>query len=168
MIDLELTRSAHDRRLYVLEGVGTLRLEGLFANRATATAADRSWELYTTGLLRRTIEAVDSAGTVAGRYHPKGGLSRGGTPVWEGRKFALEPSSLWRHRYALLEDGREQALITARSWGKRPVDISLTATIDPGLLLFGVFIVRSLAVASDGSAAAVSSATMSSMGASSG
>ena len=35
MAELELTRAADDRRLYVLEGVGTLRLGGWFSRRAT-------------------------------------------------------------------------------------------------------------------------------------
>jgi hypothetical protein len=39
MVDLELTRTQDDRRVYALEGVGSLRLEGLFA-RAATTAAD--------------------------------------------------------------------------------------------------------------------------------
>ena len=35
MADLELTRTQGDRRVYALEGVGTVRLEGLFARAAT-------------------------------------------------------------------------------------------------------------------------------------
>ena len=36
MIELELTRTQEDHRRYLLEGVGTLRLEGLFPRNATA------------------------------------------------------------------------------------------------------------------------------------
>ena len=36
MIELELTRTEEDHRRYLLEGVGTLRLEGLFSRNATA------------------------------------------------------------------------------------------------------------------------------------
>ena len=39
MADVELTRSPDDRRLYVLAGVGTLRLEGWSSRNATAAAA---------------------------------------------------------------------------------------------------------------------------------
>ena len=38
MPDLELTRTREDRRRYALDGVGALRLEGVFARRATAEA----------------------------------------------------------------------------------------------------------------------------------
>ena len=36
MTDLELTRTSGDRRLYSLEGIGTVRLDGLFSGSATA------------------------------------------------------------------------------------------------------------------------------------
>ena len=42
MIELELTRSPTDRRLYVLERAGTLRLEGLFSGNAIAGARPAS------------------------------------------------------------------------------------------------------------------------------
>jgi hypothetical protein len=38
MPDLELTRSSDDRRLYVLGGVGTLRLQGFLSRSAIAEA----------------------------------------------------------------------------------------------------------------------------------
>jgi hypothetical protein len=43
MADLELKRTSEDRRVYALEGVGTLRLLGLAARTATAEAGDRHW-----------------------------------------------------------------------------------------------------------------------------
>jgi hypothetical protein len=43
--DLELRRTAEDRRLYALEGVGTLRLEGLGGRMATAEAGTESWHI---------------------------------------------------------------------------------------------------------------------------
>ena len=44
MADFELTRTQGDRRLYALEGVGTLRLHGLFSRAATAEAAGTNGE----------------------------------------------------------------------------------------------------------------------------
>ena len=49
MKELELTRTAHDRRLYTLEGVGTIRLEGMFSNSATAHAGDETWRITRRG-----------------------------------------------------------------------------------------------------------------------
>lgn len=53
---------------------------------------------------------------------------------------------MWRERYALVEDGRELVTIEGVA-AKRPVKVTLQdagAAIDPGLLLFAVFVVRAL------------------------
>lgn len=55
---------------------------------------------------------------------------------------------MWRERYALVEDGRELVTIEGKGCGQRPVKVTLqdaAAAIDPGLLLFAVFVVRTLA-----------------------
>lgn len=57
MPDLELTRSAGDRRLFALDGVGTLRLEGFASRTATAEAGGRSWQIVRRGLWQRVIQA---------------------------------------------------------------------------------------------------------------
>ena len=65
---------------------------------------------------------------------------------------------MWRERYALADGDDELVLFEARSWGKRPVTSrSTTGALDPGMLLFGAFVARSLAhdTASAGSTAAV-------------
>lgn len=49
MTELELTRTPDDRRLYSLDGIGTVRLEGLFSNSATAEAAERGWRFARRG-----------------------------------------------------------------------------------------------------------------------
>jgi hypothetical protein len=118
MTHLELTRSSSDRRLYRLGGRGTLYLEGLFRSRATATAGAATWHMYNTGLLVRAIEATDASGTVIGRFEPKV-VRRGGRLAWAGRHLTLEPSSLWRERYALAEHGVDLALFDGKSWGAR-------------------------------------------------
>jgi len=74
VIELELTRSRDDRRLYELAGVGTLRLEGLASRRALAQASGRRWAIARRGFWRRQIEAVADDGSVDGRYEPRSHL----------------------------------------------------------------------------------------------
>ena len=71
----------------------------------------------------------------------------GGELRWGERLLELRSSSIWRERYALVEDGRELATIEGKSWGKRPVKVGFEdgASIDQGLLLFAAFVVRALA-----------------------
>lgn len=61
MADLELKRRAGDRRLYALEGVGTLRLKGLASRAATAEAGGSSWQIGRRRFWQRRIEATDAA-----------------------------------------------------------------------------------------------------------
>lgn len=152
MSDLELTRAKDDRRLYALEGVGTLRLEGLVASTATAEARGRSWR-FARRLFRRFVDATDPSGTVVGEFSPRS-LRRGGSIVWRGRDYELRPAAAFRERYALVDGERELALYEGKSWGRRPVRVTVAdgASIDPGLLLFTAYVVRGLA--SDASAAA--------------
>ncbi len=80
-------------------------------------------------------------------------LRSGGTLRWGERDLELR-ASLWRERYALADHDTELALLDARSWGKRPVTITIDEprSVDPGLLLFAAFATRQLA--SDASASA--------------
>ena len=146
MADLELTRSREDRRLYEFAGLGTLRLEGLFSRRATAEAGGVAWSLHRVGFWRTAIDATDAAGTVVGTFDPRA-LKRGGTLTWDARAYALRPASRWKDRYALADGDREVAVLEGRGWGRRPVTISVDdpAAVDPGLLLFAAYVVRSLA-----------------------
>jgi hypothetical protein len=146
MIELELTRSPGDRRTYAIDGVGTLRLEGLWSRRATAEAARTSWHIVSSGLWRRTLHATDAMGRVAGEFKASG-LRRGGPLRWSERDLALRAASTWRGRYALAEGERELAILDGKGWGKRPIRITVddVEAIDPGLLLFATFVVRGLA-----------------------
>lgn len=146
MADLELMRTPGDRRLYAVDGVGTLRLTGFASRSAIAVAGDRTWRIARRGFWRRVIEATDSSGTADGAFGPRG-LRRGGTVRWAGRELTLRPASSWRERYALAEGDRELAVLDGRGWGRRPVRITLDdpAAVEPGLLLFAAFIVRGLA-----------------------
>jgi hypothetical protein len=146
MPDLELTRTHGDRRAYALEGIGRLRLEGLFARAATAEADGASWRFVRTGFWRRSIAATDAGGSVVGEYEPRG-LRRGGTVRWRGHGLALRPASSWRERYALADGDRELAWLHGKGWGRRPVKVTIddSAPVEPALLLFAAFVVRGLA-----------------------
>lgn len=154
MEEIQLTRSPGDRRLYALGDVGTLRLQGWVSRAAVAQAGDRSWQLKRGGVFTTSIEATDAAGAEVGAFTGRA-LKRGGALTWAGRELKLESDSFWKERYALLDGDRKLATIEGRSWGKRPVDVSVDdpAAIDPGLLLFAVFVVRCLARDAESSAA---------------
>ena len=161
MADLELSRSRTDRRLYALEGVGTIRFEGFFSRRARADADGGSWRFTRTGFWGRRIEATDAEGTPVGEFVTHS-LRRGGAIRWAGRELVMRPASAWRERYALAQGEHELALLDGKDWGRQPVKISLEDpnAVEPGLLLFAAFVVRGLAEDAAGAAVAVSTASM--------
>jgi hypothetical protein len=157
-MDLELTRTPGDRRLYSLESVGTLRLQGLFSRAATAEGSGARWSFSRGGFWRRRVEAADMTGAVVGQFEPRG-LRRGGMLRWAGRELVLQPASSWRERYALADGERELAVLDGKGWGRRPVKVTVDDrdAIEPALLLFATFVVRGLA--EDAGAAAAGSTT---------
>jgi hypothetical protein len=159
MAELELTRTAEDRRLFALDGVGTLRLEGWGSPRATADTGARSWHFARRGLWRRTIDATDSFGGMAGTFEPER-KRRGGTLHWIDDELVLRPASMWRERYALAAGDHELVVLDGKDWGKRPVRVTVEDLdeIDPGLLLFATFVVRGLVVDAGAAAAAAAAA----------
>ena len=154
MPELALTRTPGDRRLYALDDLGTLRLGGILSRAATAEAGTATWRLQSRGFLRATADATDASGSVVGEFTANS-LRRGGTLRWDRHELELRPSSIWKERYALVAGERELASIEGKSWGKRPVKITLDGAdaIEPGLLLFAAFVVRALAEAAAASAA---------------
>src|SRR3954468_7886272 len=102
MPELELTRTREDRKLYVLEGVGTLRLRGWLTKSATADAGARSWGLSRGGGFTPGTEAFDAAGTLVGSFGGRT-IKRGGTLSWGGRELTLQPASMFKDRYALID-----------------------------------------------------------------
>jgi hypothetical protein len=166
MAELELTRSPDDRRLYVLDGVGTLRLEGWASRRATAATGADSWRFARRGFWQHAIEATDAAGATVGSFEPRT-FRRGGDVWWDGRELTLRPASAWRERYALADGHRELVILDGKGWGRRPVKVSVEdpGAIEPELLLFAAFVVRSLAedaASAAGAGAAASAAAVSS------
>jgi hypothetical protein len=160
MAELELTRSKDDRRLYNLEGIGSLRLEGLFSRSATATAAGVRWRMGRVGFWGRRIEAVRERNVLAGEFDPRA-IRRGGELRWNGQPYQLRPASNWVERYALAVGDTEVAVIEGKTWGRKPVKLEILRpeAVEPGLLLFAAYVVRGLA--DDASAAAASVATTS-------
>ena len=165
MTELELTRTPHDRRRYALEGIGTVRLTGLFSRDASAEGAGDRWTFSRRGFWRRGIDALDADGAIVGAFVPRD-IRRGGTLRWAGREFTLRPVSVLQERYALSEDERDLVLLDGKGWGGRPVRVSLTHpdTVEPGLLLFAAFVVHVLAVDASGSAGGSTAAVSGSYG----
>jgi hypothetical protein len=143
---VQLTRISRRRRLYALECVGTLRLRGWASRTATAEGGGRAWQFTYRGIRQPGIVAADDAGTVVGEFRARA-PHLGGVLRWSDRELRLRPDSLWRDRYVLAEDERRLATIEGRRWGERPVNIRVdgAADISPGLLLFAVFVVGTLA-----------------------
>jgi hypothetical protein len=143
--DLVLTRT--DKRLYSLEGVGTLRLQKMFWNAATAESGGRSWRFVRRGWFRRKIEATDESGQPVGTFEGNRGWRRGGTVRWEGRDFTLRSRSTWKaQRFVLQQGEHEVAVFEGRGSDKRPVTVSADEplALDAGLLLLTAFAVRGL------------------------
>jgi hypothetical protein len=160
MTDLELERTPGQRRLYRVDGLGTLRFEGLASRTASARAADASWRFARRGFWGRRAEATDASGAGVGAFEPRA-TRRGGTLRWGGRELTLRPASRWRERYALADGDEELAVLHGKGWGRRPVAIRLDdpRAIDPGLVLFAAFVVRGLADDANAAAGAAVSTT---------
>jgi hypothetical protein len=159
MAELELTRSRDDSRLYEIAGVGTLRFGGFFSRRATAEAGAAAWSFDRRGFWQTTIEASDATGAAVGSFAPRT-LRRGGSLHWGARDFELRPASVWTERYALVDQDLEVAVLDGKSWGKRPVRITVDEPnlVEPGLLLFAAFAVRQLAEDASSNAGGASAA----------
>ena len=114
MTELELTRTPHDRRLYSLDGIGAIRIEGLFSNSATAQAGDKTWRLTRRGIWHPTIEATDDIGAFMGQFVPRD-IRRGGTLRWAGHELQLRPVSALRERYALRDQATDLAILDGKA-----------------------------------------------------
>jgi hypothetical protein len=155
--ELELTRTREDRRLYALDGVGTVRLRGWTSRDATIAVAGAEWAVERRGIFAATTTAYDAAGAEVGIFRARS-IRRGGDLEWAGRPLTLRPASAWRERYALADGERELAVFDGKGWGKRPVKVTIAdlAAVAPALLLFTAVVVRGL---SEDSASAAGGAT---------
>jgi hypothetical protein len=148
---LQLTPIPSDRRLYALDGVGTLRLTGWASRTATAEAGGLAWQMTYRGLIQPVIQAADATGDIAGEFRGRT-PHRGGLLRWADRELTVRPDSLWLERYVLIEDDRRLATIEAKGWSRQPVNLRVdgAAEFAPGLLLFAVFVVGTLAQSAPG------------------
>jgi hypothetical protein len=147
MAELELTRAPGDRKVYVLDGVGTLRVRGRGRQAAVAEAGGRRWAFVRRGLFAPLVTATDETGTVVGLYRSP--MRKPGGPVgWAERELQLRRSSTFRQHYALSEGEQELALFhgTGRARGKSPISLTIDdpTALDPGLILFAAYIVRGI------------------------
>jgi hypothetical protein len=163
VIELELTRARNERRLFRLEGIGTLRFGGIFSRGATAEAGVDAWEFAKRGFWRRMLEATDVDGCVVGEFVPRD-FRRGGTLRWRARELTLRPAGSLRERYVLRDGDVELVRVEGSSWGSRPVRMTIVRPDgpEPGLLLFTAFVVRELAVQTANASSAGSTAALSS------
>ena len=161
--ELKLTRTSNDRRLYTLEGIGTIRRDGgIFSNSFIAEAAGHSWRFAGRGLLQRVLEATAPDGTVVGRFVPKQ-IRRGGPFDWGARRLVLHPASLGREKYVLKDGDGDLVAVEGRAWGRHPVTVTLPQgdAFEPGLVLFAVFVVHRLAVDASSTAGSIAAITVS-------
>jgi hypothetical protein len=143
---VRLTPSPGDHRLYVVKGIGTLRVTGWTWREATAEAGGRSWQITRQGLWPPVIQAADVAGEVVGEFSG-GWLHHDAALRWSDRELALRIDGLRQDCYILVDDDRRLATIDGVGFYKRPLNVAIddTADIDPGLLLFAIYVVRTLA-----------------------
>ena len=163
MAELELARAPGERRLYLLDGIGSIRFEGLLSRAAAAESNGEQWQLVHRGILGRCSAALDQSGATVGLFEPRT-IRRGGELSWNGRQLTLRPASSWRERYTLADGETELAHLDGKAWGRRPIVISVedSAALEGGLLLFVAFVVRGLA--EDASAAAGAAASTAAIG----
>jgi hypothetical protein len=66
---------------------------------------------------------------------------------WSHRELELRIDTLRQDRYILVDDDRRLATIDGAGSDKRPLNVAIddTADIDPELLLFAIYVVRTLA-----------------------
>jgi hypothetical protein len=153
---VRLTHIPGERRVYVVRGVGTLRLSGWGSRAATAEGGGLSWQITHRGIWQPVFQAADAAGDIVGDFRGRT-LHHGGVLQWSDRELDLRPDGFGRERYALVEEGHKLATIESTgSWGRRPADVAVGDPdgIDPGLLLFAVFVVTTLAQTPQAAAAA--------------
>lgn len=148
MAELRLRRDSEDRKRYVLEGVGELRLGRWYRRGATISSnSGASWELTSSGW-SSAVTAIDAEGREAATYRPRGALKRGGEIMLADgdETFELKASSNWRNRYALWSGETELAAVETKGWSGQEVavDRSDDRSVEALVLLMACYLVRRL------------------------
>jgi hypothetical protein len=143
-MEVELTRSADDRRRYELAGYGAERWAGRLSSAAELEARDaRTYAATFRGWTRQAARVVDAAGNEVGGYRGASWRSHDGAVTWRSVAYEVRKESAWRNHYSLRLLEGPVLRLEARLWGRRPVKVSLVEPgLEPGLVLFAVWLVQ--------------------------
>jgi hypothetical protein len=146
MHELRLRRDRDDRKRYVLEGVGEMRVGEWYERGATLSATSgESWRVKPANWTS-SVTATASSGARVASYEPRGAFKRGGEIelAESGERYDLKPSSSWRNRYALWSADEELAAVETTGWSGQEVAVAVReeAQVNPLLLLMACFLVR--------------------------
>ncbi len=142
MHEVELLRSAGDRRLFEIEGVGWLRTASWLSHRGEAGvvgSAVAEWAFEPRGWTAGRAEALDRrSGLPLGGYRRMKTFGPDGEVTWGGRVHELERASSWRSRLRLDGGGATLLQLDVRGYGRRPATLRVDPALDgqPGLVLF--------------------------------
>jgi hypothetical protein len=139
---LEVTRDSGDKRRFVLSSVGTVT-RGKFWNDPSMLEAPGhpTWQVTNKKLFKPVFVAVDAEGVEQARF------MLGSLELTVGeRSLHLERTPAgWFTRagdHRLVEEGRDLVGFAPRTWGKRPVSVTVhdeRLLGQPMLLLFAAF-----------------------------
>src|SRR5256885_1665774 len=137
VVQLQLSRAVAERRRYVLDGVGSLRAQGLGFRTVIAEAGSERWRITRRGVWRPTIHAHDASGAVVGDFEARG-LHRGGLR-WGLTELSVRPALSGHGRTAVAtHDDEELIVIDGRTWGRTPIAVTVVvpSAVDDGMILF--------------------------------
>ncbi len=134
--ELVLVQDEHDRTLFSVPGVGTIRAGGYFGGGgATITVGDATWECGEQGRLIKRYVATDRTGATLATFAGSNAKPGRGTIRWNGRRLGFKSTE--RGVRALSERGVVHAELTGQADGACPVRGRLfTNGLPPELLLF--------------------------------
>lgn len=146
MREVQLLRSAEDRRRYEIDGVGWLRSASWLSGRGESGAADATsaeWAFEPRGWAGGRAEALDlRSGMPIGGYRRTATFTHRGEVTWAGRLHTLRTTSSWRQRFELDRDGVAVVALQVRGYGRAPVTLSVAPDVEPGLVLFTCWLCR--------------------------
>ena len=142
MRELQLIRSAEDKRRLDLDGVGSVRFENIWATKLCVSAPGRvDWRIGGRARRGAPLTATDATGAVVatlvdGRFE-HGDRAVAVTTPHQGM-FERRPP------FVLVEGDREIARVASKVWDEKPVDVTLIdedfAAEQPQLLLLGLWV----------------------------
>lgn len=141
-----LVRSAHSRREFVMDGVGTLtRPHWLSGGSTASTESGRDLTFSQPAFVGLQARESD---TVIGSLVERRGMVLAADGSWNGREFVLSPTSRSMETFRLeFHDGLSATLSVSLKWkgeaGGAQADLE---QIDPGVLLFGLWAAKILRV----------------------